>query len=102
MNLRCEEMPRGRRKERETYRRAVTVDDGASMRARRWPPVARRRARACAYGGVLCAQRAGEREGEGDERKSECEGEGKDLPPPPYLLAAGGDRGRGISCARSP
>ena len=100
MNLRCEEMPRGRRKERETYRRAVAVDDGASMRARRWPPVARRRARACAYGGVLCARRAGE--GEEDERKDECGGKGKDLPPSPYLLVAGGDRGRGISCARSP
>ena len=47
---------------------------------------------------ALCA-------GEGREarkKESEC-GEGEKICPlPPYLLAAGGDRARGIFCARSP
>ena len=76
--------------------------DGAAMRAcatRCRSPVARRLAR----GPVRRwrAQCAGEEEGEEDEGKFECGG-GKRSAPSPYLIAAGGDRARGILCARSP
>ena len=41
--------------------------------------------------------------GESKEMRKKMNAErGERLPPPPYLLTAGGDRARGIYCARSP
>ena len=48
-------------------------------------------------GDVRCAMEEKERE-QGEEKEMNADG-GKDLRPPPYLLTAGGDRGRGIYCA---